>query len=189
MSEKLYIIEKILDRRKKNGKFEYKIKWEGYPMNESTWEPMENLETVKELVEEYNNTHPITDKKKSSKVSHKKNPGSFIHKKRKKKNDDINGQIKQNEKISEEAKKMNDINSKVNDKENANENINKIKFIIDDSLKNVVTVKKKNQIFLAVVDKLDSNGEINKTYIPTEELRKTNPWILLDFYESKIRWS
>ena len=41
MSEgEFYNIEKILDRRKINGKFEYKIKWEGYPMSQSTWEPM-----------------------------------------------------------------------------------------------------------------------------------------------------
>ena len=54
MSESdFYNIEKILDRRKINGKLEYKIKWEGYPMNQSTWEPMENLITAKELVDEY----------------------------------------------------------------------------------------------------------------------------------------
>ena len=192
MSETLYNVEKILDRRKVNGKFEYKIKWEGYPMNQSTWEPMENLETVKELVEEYNRAYPITDKKSSSKASsHKKISDKFINKKRKEKNDEINGQINQNVKISEEPKIISDINSKVNEKENAQENLNanKQKFIIDDSLKNVVTVKQKNERLVAVVDKLESNGEINKIYIPTEELRKTNPWILLNFYESKIKFS
>ena len=68
MSEPLYNVEKILDRKRVNGHFQYKIKWEGYPMNESTWEPMKNLETVKDLVEEYNRTHPITEKKRSSKA-------------------------------------------------------------------------------------------------------------------------
>ena len=52
-------------------------------MNESTWEPMKNLETIKELVEEYNRTHPITEKKRPSKASHKKY--SLIQKKGKKK--------------------------------------------------------------------------------------------------------
>ena len=42
---------------------------------------------------------------------------------------------------------------------------------------------------MAVVDKMEFNGELRKTYIPTEELRKTNPWILLDFYESKIKFT
>ena len=62
MSESdFYNIEKILDRRKINGKLEYKIKWEGYPMNQSTWEPMENLITAKELVDEYDKQYPFTN--------------------------------------------------------------------------------------------------------------------------------
>ena len=77
----------------------------------------------------------------------------------------------------------------MNDNANTNVNANKPKFIIDDSLKNVVTVKQKNDRLMAVVDKWDANGEINKIYIPTEELRRTNPWILLNFYESKIKFS
>ena len=64
MSEAFYNVEKILERRKINREFWYKIKWEGYPMNQSTWESMKNLEKEKGLVEEYNSTHPITDKKK-----------------------------------------------------------------------------------------------------------------------------
>ena len=71
MSEgEFYNIEKILDRRKINGKFEYKIKWEGYPMSQSTWEPMKNLESAKELVEEYDRLHPISGSQKGSKSEH-----------------------------------------------------------------------------------------------------------------------
>ena len=40
----LYPIEKILDKRKANNRIEYKIKWEGYPIKQSTWEPIENLQ-------------------------------------------------------------------------------------------------------------------------------------------------
>ena len=41
-------------------------------MNQSTWEPLENLRTAMELVDEYNNEHPfpkklIGKKKKSNK--------------------------------------------------------------------------------------------------------------------------
>ena len=42
---------------------------------------------------------------------------------------------------------------------------------------------------MAVVDKMNPGGEIIKTFIPTEELRKSNPWILLNFYESKIKFT
>ena len=65
-NEFLYIkdvdVEKILDRRKVNDRLEYKIKWDGYPMNQSTWEPLENLRTAIELVEEYDNAHPFPKK-------------------------------------------------------------------------------------------------------------------------------
>ena len=68
MSEgEFYNIEKIIGRRKNNGRLEYKIKWEGYPMNQSTWEPMKNLESAKELVEEYNRMFPLDAPTKSAK--------------------------------------------------------------------------------------------------------------------------
>ena len=180
-----YNIEKILDRRKTNGKFEYKIKWEGYPMSQSTWEPMKNLESAKELVEEYDRTHPITNQQKSSKSKHKKKETTFINKKRKEENDDKIQQIPQNEKLVEEVEKKNNEDSKINTNENEFEKT----YTIDDSLKSVITVKQQNEKLIAVVDKLDPNGDVVKTFIPTEELRKSNPWILLNFYESKIKFT
>ena len=181
--EELYNIEKILDRRKVNGKFEYKIKWEGYPMSQSTWEPMKNLETAKELVEEYNNSHPILTQPKSKTKSVKKD-NTFIHKKKDRENDvkieneEKYKEIPQNEKMPE-----NGANNIIDDlKPNIIENGYEKTYTIDDSLKTVVTVKQQNQKLMAVVDKMENNGEMTKTYIPTEELRRTNPWILLDFF-------
>ena len=188
--EELYNIEKILDRRKVNGKFEYKIKWEGYPMSQSTWEPMKNLETAKELVEEYNLSHPILAQPKSKTKSVKKD-NTFIHKKKDRENDvkieneEKYKEIPQNEKMPE-----NGANNIIDDlKPNIIENGYEKTYTIDDSLKTVVTVKQQNQKLMAVVDKMENNGEMTKTYIPTEELRRTNPWILLDFYESKIKFT
>ena len=42
---------------------------------------------------------------------------------------------------------------------------------------------------MTVVNKLNENGELIKDYILTNELRKSNSWILLDFYESKIKFT
>ena len=186
MSEgEYYNIEKILDRRKIGGKFEYKIKWEGYPMSQSTWEPMKNLETAKELVEEYNRTHPIKNVQKTS--------DSFINKKRKEEIEEKSQQISQNEKGPEDEVKIDNVISKINNNENENENVNvKVNektYIIDDSLRSVFTVKQQNQRLMAVVEKLNDDGNIERIYIPTEELRRTNPWILLNFYESKIKFT
>ena len=189
MSEnKLYLVEKILNRRKIKGKYEYKIKWVGYPMKESTWEPMRNLETAKNLVAEYDSTHPIENQNKSSKASCKQKKSTFINKKRKEENEEKVNQNNQNNQKEENLDKSGK-NNNIDLKEKDIKNIFKKTYIIDDSLENVETVKQKNQILMAVVDKLDSNGQITKIYIPTEELKKINPWILIKFYESKIKFS
>ena len=49
-----YEVEKIVDKRVKNGKVEYKIKWAGYSMDECTWEPLKNLENITKMIENYN---------------------------------------------------------------------------------------------------------------------------------------
>jgi hypothetical protein len=54
-SEEEYIVEKIIDKRFKNGRVEYLVKWQGYNIKDSTWEPMENLKSVLIMVQEYEN--------------------------------------------------------------------------------------------------------------------------------------
>ena len=48
-----YAVEKIIGKRMVNDKKEYKIKWENYSMEESTWEPIENLTNSQKLVKEF----------------------------------------------------------------------------------------------------------------------------------------
>ena len=48
-----YAVEKIIGKRMVNDKIEYKIKWENYSMEESTWEPIENLTNSQKLVKEF----------------------------------------------------------------------------------------------------------------------------------------
>ena len=45
-----YVVGAILDHRKKNGRTEFSVAWQGY--NEQTWEPAENLQN-NEQFEEY----------------------------------------------------------------------------------------------------------------------------------------
>lgn len=47
-----YTVEKILDKRVRNGKTEYLLKWENYPASESTWEPEENFDSV-EMIRQF----------------------------------------------------------------------------------------------------------------------------------------
>ena len=60
MSEEEYVVEKIVGKRiNKDGVLEYKVKWEGYSDQESTWEPLENLVNVQNIIEDYEKTLSI----------------------------------------------------------------------------------------------------------------------------------
>lgn len=193
--EDMYNIEKILDRRVMNGRIEYKIKWEGYPMSQCTWEPLKNLETVKELLTEFDNNHHLSNKSSKPTNEKQKKNNSLTGKKRRQTED----QTKTEEKQVEEEQNNNNENEVKNDIKVINikntpqndEVVEEEKNIykIDDSIKQVITVKIQDQKLVALVEKSKENGEIDREYIPTEELRKINPWVLLNFYESKIKFT
>ena len=193
MSESdFYNIEKILDRRKINGKLEYKIKWEGYPMNQSTWEPMENLITAKELVDEYDKQYPFTNdmlNKKTKRIK-KMSAKKPVKKAPKKENEPQIQEKTENEPQKEEEKP-----EQINLEENPINNDTNIqndpirKYNIDDSLKKVTTVRKRDNKLMAVVVKMNELGMTNEIEIETNNLKYDNPWILLDFYESKIKFT
>ena len=46
-------VEKILKHRRHKGKVQYLVKWTGYPVSQSTWEPESHLENAKELIQDY----------------------------------------------------------------------------------------------------------------------------------------
>lgn len=53
--EDFFDVEEILDKKynAREGKNYYLVKWEGYPPEQNTWEPEENLETIPDLVDEF----------------------------------------------------------------------------------------------------------------------------------------
>ena len=188
----IYYIERILDKRKVNGKYEYKIKWEGYPLNQSTWEPLENLQTAMELVNEFDKVYEQQNKNKNESKNNSYLKKKRLLKKEEKKEEKGKEEIEQKEEKNEnipveEEKKSNNENN--NGSINLEENEYIRKYIINDSLKSVTTVRKKENKLIAEVKKLKPNNEIEDIEIETSRLKTENPWILLDFYESKIKFT
>lgn len=73
-----FIVEKILDRRFRNGKTEFLLKWKGYSDSESSWEPEENLD-CRHLVEEFKEN-------RKRRIDRRKNANSEIEQKKNKDN-------------------------------------------------------------------------------------------------------
>ena len=186
----IYYVEKILDRRKVNDRYEYKIKWEGYPMNQSTWEPLENLKTAMELVEEYDNEHPFPKKLIGKKRKHaKKEETKDTTEKKENQIQEKKEEIDQPKEEEEQNKNINLDENKPIYAINQSQEENVRKYIIDNTLEKVSTVRKRDNKLMAVVKKKKSNGEYEEVEIETCKLRNENPWILLDFYESKIKFT
>lgn len=62
----IYFVDRILDKKRQNGKTCYLIKWEGYGPEENSWEPIENLNGIKELIEKFNRKIMVQAKQTST---------------------------------------------------------------------------------------------------------------------------
>ena len=194
----VYQVEKIVGKRWKGGRVQYKVKWEGYPYSQCTWEPLEHLQTVFELIDQYNESQQTTSKK-----SKKEKDEENLRKKRKK-----SSSVSQEEK-SEESSNSRKIKSNSSEKKDSKDNSNKEQNGIENSqdkeVDGVITIKEDeiqreesaiiykkvitvNKEFKAVVQ-IVKDGVESQITIPTSELRRLNPDILIDFYESKIKFT
>lgn len=57
-------MEKILGRKYEGGKPFYYIKWKGYAIGESTWEPEENLESIQDMIAEFEKEYEGSNEEK-----------------------------------------------------------------------------------------------------------------------------
>jgi hypothetical protein len=58
-----YVVECIRDSRVRRGRLEYLVHWEGYPREEDTWEPANELKRGKkkaflDMIAEFHRLHP-----------------------------------------------------------------------------------------------------------------------------------
>ena len=63
--EQEYVVEAIRDHQFRKGTIYYLIKWDGYPEEDNTWEPEENL-SCDSLLKEYKKKHVYSINKQKS---------------------------------------------------------------------------------------------------------------------------
>ncbi|XP_041978939.1 uncharacterized protein LOC121732964 [Aricia agestis] len=71
-----YVVEKILAKRfnPRRKQYEYLLKWEGYPHDQNTWEPVDNMETCKHLLEAFEKQLARQKELKALKASAQQHP-------------------------------------------------------------------------------------------------------------------
>lgn len=155
-------VEEILEKRIKNGRIEYFVKWVGLKISESTWEPEENLPNSKNLIKEYLSRETLTEEKYD----------------------------KKHEKVIENPAQNNNPAYQTRAELMKYEDIPIIYDLSGDIPKKIRSVKKINEELHSLVEFEErSDGLMTEPcYVPSLILRKTNPKLLIEFYESKIKF-
>ena len=197
----LYEVEYILKKRTVKGKKEYLIKWKGYPESESTWEPLSHLKYINYMLKEFEQKNKEEKERKNEEDNKDESTNkNSTNKESVGKKEDSETKTKE-EKIEKEDKKekkekvKNKLIGKKRNHQDSSKKLevrisnNKAIFEVDQSLEEILTVKLDNKALIAVVERRLKTGKTLKEIMNTEDLKRTNPWILIDYYEGKIKFA
>jgi hypothetical protein len=212
-----YEVESILDKKKQQGKWKYKIKWVGYPEDQCTWEPVENLDNVVEMLQEFEAEWAKKELKKQMKISNLSDSNvinsslrdSNVNKKKeelKKRSrpDDMEEESTENTPQSKlvPLKKADKLRPPQGEKKKssqldaiilADEEACQIQGSLEsDKPCRLITAKlnsQTNEVNCLVEWELRNNGvKPADSYVTNKTLRDKYPYLLLDFYESRLRF-
>lgn len=233
--ENTYEVEAITDKKKVGGKWRYRVKWVGYPDSESTWEPVENLQNLEEMLKDFNeewekkqkekmsqsHTSNLSESfKKSSMQSFKKSKESPKMKK-KRKTEKLGKDLEEAVYTCESEKTTNTTNKAEKALINKNTNnsvVNNNKCLLKNTRDDPIVIGEEEEDHPRVFGSFESgdmpkrlitarlmapNNEVNclvewetrkcgikpaETFVSNKVLREKCPQLLLDFYESRLRF-
>jgi len=58
-----YEVEEVLDSRMYRRKLQYLVKWKGYPHEDNTWEPEDNMQQSQQAVQDFHKKHPAAPRR------------------------------------------------------------------------------------------------------------------------------
>lgn len=198
--EKDYQVEKILAKKVEKGVLKYLLKWEGYPESDSTWEPAKQLDNIKQMINQFENSQAKNDAKddsiKKKRREHTPSEDKFVQNKRLK-SDSLDKSkatinVDRDSVISLESTKKAEksSNKKKIEKSDFSEVIESVEGSIEyDIPLKVIDAKISSQKQITCLiewkPRFDKSKPAN-SYVPNSALKENFAHLLLDFYESKI---
>ena len=101
-------------------------------------------------------------------------------------NKSIKDKHKEKHKVKEEEKD-NSMNEKVEESEEKNEGYFIPYILVDDSITKINSVFKEGDNLIADVER-NKNGKIIRERMRTKDIKENNPWVLINYYESRIKF-
>jgi len=201
--EEEYSVEKILDKRTRNGKVEYFLKWNGYSDSDNTWEPEENLdceELIKDfedkLKQEKKKSQPERSRKRTlsnstvtSCTSSEAGPGPS---KEKRKSSPPKKKTEKSDKLdkSDKSDELEDVTNVESEQNGVSEDV--ANDVEENEAAPPVKVAEK------IIGATDSSGQLmfllkwqgieEADLIPAKEANLMCPQIVIKFYEERLTW-
>ncbi|XP_015367961.1 PREDICTED: chromobox protein homolog 3 [Diuraphis noxia] len=203
--EEEYSVEKILDKRTRNNKTEYFLKWNGYDDTDNTWEPEENLD-CEELIRDFEEKFRQKElKEKELKEKEKKKKEPERGRKRTLSNSTVTSCASSDAGPSKERKKTSSPQPKKKaEKSDVTENNDKAN---DDDDDDSVSEEKENDASESeaptkeaekIIGATDSSGQLmfllkwkgieEADLISAKDANIMCPQIVIKFYEERLTW-
>lgn len=168
-NENEFTVEKILGKRiTPDGQLEYYLKWLGYPDSENTWEPVENLDCT-ELIEEFERKDKLA-KEEAEKERKKKKKNEHLERKK--------------AKSSSGGENVNGVRKDSNEEP-------EVPYSVSESDFNKHTPKEilgVTNVGGALKFLMKWEGTENATFVLAKEANVVCPQLVIDFYESKLKF-
>ena len=188
-----YNVEKIIAKEKIGNEVRYLVKWENFPEAECTWEPEDNLDNVKDLVDDFNNNINENGREKEKPLNipelQKRKRGR--PKKRESKNDNSLDSNEMKTKLDDKRKKEDSsYKEALENKEIILENRSLVPKYEKDIPERIISLRKIDEdLFCLTKWKCRNDGiQPEDCLVKNSYYKQKYPKLLIEYYESRVRF-